>query len=109
MEKLCDTSATVQSDPADMQRQVVELLRDAADATGDSRYRTALGVVCGGSPGRPACDDTASLAAMAVMLDARQVDSVGKAARFVARGLPAEHSKQAAAKRLAFKFRQTMG
>lgn len=106
METLCDTSATVQSDPADIRRRVVELLAEAAERTGDARYRIAGGVVCGGRAGRRACDDSQSLAVMQVMLENGQADTVEKAARFAARGLPGEHSECSAVKRLASKYRR---
>jgi len=103
---LDDTRTIALNDPADMQRRVVELLRESADATGDPRYRVALGVVCGGRPGRRRCEDNDSIVAMQIMLQSGHADSVEQAARFVARGLPGERSEHAAIKRLASKYRQ---
>jgi hypothetical protein len=104
---LNDTPAIAQSDPSDMQRRVVELLRSAAEQTGDARYRVALGVVCGGRQGRPARDDRSAVAAVSVMLASGQAESVERAARWVARALPGERSEASAATRIARKYRRT--
>ena len=80
-------------------------LRTAAVATGDGRYRTALGIATGARGGRPASDDAALLETMTAALACGRASNPTHAAWLALRQAGAEEPNIAAVKRLTRKHR----
>ncbi|HBK06395.1 MAG TPA: hypothetical protein DDZ81_11100 [Acetobacteraceae bacterium] len=90
------------SDPATAAR----FLSAIAEQTGAAVFRSAAGMLRRGNVGgRPRHDDAAAITRMATMLTDGTANSPEQAARFVARTLIGEVSTDAAAARLARKYR----
>jgi hypothetical protein len=88
-------------------REAVATYLDAlADQTRDTRFNRAAGALRGRLGGRPQCGDADSLRRMAALLACGHAASVSAAARYIAATLRDEHATEAAACRLARKFRR---
>jgi hypothetical protein len=91
--------------PDQIHRCVLTTLQAAAEATGDSRYRTALGIASGARGGRPANDDSALLATMSRAIAEGRAAHPTHAAWVALQESSGGRADVAAVKRLTRKYR----
>lgn len=87
---------------------VAAMLREAFDATGDPRFKTAHGILTGNRAGRPSVDDTAALAIMAELIASGRARTTQQAARWAARSLPGCTSESSVVRRLLAKHKASL-
>lgn len=96
------------TDVESLRAHAAAILLEAFEACGDSRFKTAHGILMGNRAGRPSVDDTAALAVMAELIASGRARTTQQAARFAARATPGGQDEASAVRRLLTKYKNAV-
>ena len=92
-----------------LRHQLAAELARAAEATGDSRFRLAAGMLLGRAPGRRRKDDALAVAEMHALVEAGHCATPTEAARRIAPSLGERIADENIVSRLMSKYRRAYG